>query len=63
MGVAALAKLLNGAIVLHDSRTGRVYTAEILDVRHEWGKTRIQVTPNGPWFEPTCKELETVRCA
>jgi hypothetical protein len=54
---AGLAKLIGKKILLNDQRTGHPYEALIVDAKDAWGKTRIQVVENGPWFEATNKEL------
>ena len=61
MGTAELSKLLNKTIQLHDTRSDCFYNAQIADVKNEWGKTRIKLQGCSTWFEPTAKEMETVK--
>ena len=60
MNASEMVKLYNKTITLFDQRTKVSYAAKILDVKSGWGQTRIQVTPEGPWFEPTSKELASI---
>ena len=55
---AQLAKIIGKEIELKDSRTGLFYKADIVDAVSNYGKIRIKVLQNGPWFEPTQKELD-----
>lgn len=54
-----LAKLIGASMRLTDSRTGLAYDAFIVDVNLQWGKIRVQLLDNGPWFEPTYNELKS----
>ena len=60
MTTANLTKYLKQKIALYDKRTGEAYVATVLDVKTQWGKILIQVATDGPWFEPTSKELASV---
>lgn len=57
-----MADLLGKTIRLDDRRTSAQYDAEVMDARTCYGKVQIQVNGDGvTWFEPTAKELESVR--
>ena len=60
MNANEMMKFYNKTITLNDPRTQVSYTAKILEVKNQWGHIRIQVTPNGPFFEPTYKEIASV---
>ena len=53
-----LLTLIDKRITMTDTRTGVTYTAQIRDVKSEWG--RIRITCDGRnWFEPSKAELES----
>ena len=54
-------KLIDKTITIKDSRTGASYITRISDVKEGWGKVRIRTFGGETWFEPTHKELSTVK--
>lgn len=62
MSTKQMADLLGKTIRLDDRRTSAQYDAEVMDARTCYGKVQLQVNGDGvTWFEPTAKELESVR--
>lgn len=53
--------LLGKQITIQDLRTGFIFSAKVRDVKSTWGKLRLRIGEDTPWFEPTDRELESVK--
>ena len=56
-----LLKYIGKTIEIYDRRAGVSYPATINDVRRNFGSDEIQLVDNGPWFQPTKKEWDSVK--